>query len=135
MYRGISRIVTHRSAGVVWSLAALGLATALAVTTVQARHKEDFLRGRIAALASHDASQLQAELVSCRATVRSYAAAVTASAPRGAIQPGAATKVSAARQDPRDVAAQLAGTPPAGFDVCARMESADQAVLKALDRR
>lgn len=135
MFRGIARIFMHKGAGVVWSLVALGLATALAATTLQARRKEDFLRGRIAALATHDASQLQAELVSCRATVRSYAAAMSASAPRGEAQPGQTTRIKATREDPQGLAAQLADTPPAGFDVCARMESADQAVLKALDRR
>jgi hypothetical protein len=131
---GISRIVTHRAAGVAWSLAALGLAVALVVTTVQARHNEAFLRGRIAALATHDASQMQAELISCRTTVRSYAAAMSASAPRSEVQPGHTTKVAAPRGTPAEMAAQLAGNAPAGFDVCARMESADQAVLKALER-
>jgi hypothetical protein len=135
MYRGIVRIFVHRGAGVVWSLVALGLATTLAVTTLQARRKEDFLRGRIAALATHDASQLQAELVSCRTTVRSYAAAMSASTPRGEAQPGQTTRIKATREDPQVMAAELAGTPPVGFDVCARMESADQAVLKTLDRR
>jgi hypothetical protein len=130
MLRGIARIFTHRYAGALWSLAAVSLATALAVTTVQAHRKEDFLRGRIAALATHDASQLQAELVSCRATVNSYAAAATVSG-----QPGRATRVKDVHGDPARVAADLARTSPAGFDVCARMESADRAVLKALDRR
>jgi hypothetical protein len=132
MFRGISRVVTHRWAGAAWSLAAVGLAAALAVTTVHAHRKEDFLRGRIAALATHDASQVQAELVSCRATVRSYAAA--ASAPSGEARPGQATRIKAMRGDPAGLAAELADNSPVGFDVCARMESADRAVLKALDR-
>jgi hypothetical protein len=135
MFRGIARIFMHKGAGVVWSLVALGLATALAATTLQARRKEDFLRGRIAALATHDASQLQAELVSCRATVRSYAVAMSASTSRDEGEPGRTTRIKATRQDPQSLAAELAGTRPVGFDVCARMESADQAVLKALDHR
>jgi hypothetical protein len=135
MLRGISRIVTHGSAGLGWSLVAVGLATALVVTNVQSHRKEDFLRGRIAALASHDASQLQAQLVSCHATVRSYAAAMSVSGPRGEAQPARTTQVKATRGDPASLAAELADNSPAGFDVCARMESADQAVLKALDRR
>ncbi|MDB5419474.1 MAG: hypothetical protein JWP50_2893 [Phenylobacterium sp.] len=135
MLRGIARIFMDKGAGVVWSLVALGLATTLAATTLKSHHKEDFLRGRIAALATHDASQLQAELVSCRATVRSYAAAMSASTSRGEPQPGRTTQIKATREDPQGLAAELAGTPPVGFDVCARMESADQAVLKALDRR
>jgi len=137
MFGGITRIFTHRAAGPVWSVAALALAVALGVTQLQAQRKEAFLRGRIAALATHDASQLQAELVSCRATVRSYAAAVSASGARQDLRLDAprATEVRNTRQDPAHVAADLARNAPAGFDVCARMESADQAVLKALDRR
>lgn len=134
MWRGLARIFTHKAAGPVWSVVALALAATLGLTQMQAEQRESFLRGRIAALATHDASQLQAELVSCRATVRSYAAAVSASAPREP-QPGEATRVRSTRGDAAQVAADLARNAPAGFDVCARMESADQAVLKALDRR
>jgi len=101
------------------------------VTSLEARRKEEFLRGRIAALATQDASQLQAELVSCRATVRSYANAIAASAPHGERQGRGAGKSGTT---PTELAAELAANPPAGFDVCARMESADQAVLKALSR-
>lgn len=128
----LPRIFSHRAAGPLWCGVALVLAVTLGLTSLQAHRKEAFLRGRIAALASHDASQLQAELVSCRATVHSYAAAMTASGPRGPAMPGQTTQVHAT---PGEVAEQLASTSPAGFDVCARMESADQAVLKALDRR
>jgi len=132
MVGGLPRILSHRAAGLLWCAVALVLAIALGLTSLEARRKEEFLRGRIAALASHDASQLQAELVSCRATVRSYAAAMSASGPRGPVEPGQTTPV---RTTPGQLAQQLAANPPAGFDVCARMESADQAVLKALDRR
>ena len=125
---GITRIFSHRAAGPLWCALAVVLACALAVTSLQARRKEEFLRGRIAALATHDASQLQAELVSCRATVRSYAAAMSASAPRN--EPGTGTTKVAS--SPGQVAAALAANPPAGFDVCARMESADAAVLSTL---
>jgi len=137
MFRGITRIFTHKAAGAVWSVAAMALAVALGVTQLQAQRKEAFLRGRIATLATHDASQLQAELVSCRATVRSYAGAVSTSGARGDLRLDAprATEVGNKRQDPAHLAADLARNAPAGFDVCARMESADQAVLKALDRR
>jgi hypothetical protein len=86
-------------------------------------------------LATRDASQLQAELASCRANVRSYATALAASASKPGSAPGRATSVTSARDDAGLVAAELAGVPPAGFDVCARMESADAAVLRALDRR
>jgi hypothetical protein len=133
MYRGVARILSHRATGWVGCAAALGLAGAFGLTTVQAHRDEAFLRGRIAALASHDGAQTEAELVSCRATVRSYAAAVAASA-REAERPRT-VHVNTTRQDPQSIAAELAGTPPAGVDVCARMESADEAVLKTLDHR
>ena len=135
MLRGIARIFTHRSAGLAWCLIAVAFAGAFVESRLQARQKEEFLRGRIAALASHDATQLEAQLVSCRATVRSYSAQASEGPTRGAARPGETTAIKAVRGDPGAVAAQLAGTPPAGFDVCARMESADRAVLSALDRR
>lgn len=135
MLRGIARIFTHRAAGAAWCLAALSLGAALVLTNLQARQKEDFLRGRISALASHDATRLEAELVSCRATVRTYGAALSASSAHAETQPGKTTRVSDHQTDPDKLAADLTRNSPAGFDVCARMESADQAVLKALGRR
>lgn len=135
MIRGISRIVTHRSAGVIWSLTAIGLAAALAATSLAAHRKEDFLRGRIAALASRDASPVRAELVSCQASLRAYGDAAAVSAPRRTPRPGEAMRVKETEGDPAGVAAELANTSPVGLDSCARMESADQAVLKSLDPR
>lgn len=129
MLRGIARIVGHRLAGWTCAAVAAGLAIALAVSGAQTRRETDFLKGRIAALATHDAGQLQAELVSCRATSRAYAAALSASAPRA--ETGHQPKIVSANA----AAAELVGNPPAGFDVCARMESADRAVLNTLDRR
>lgn len=134
MLRGITRIVTHRVAGPLWCLVAVALAVTLGISRRNADSKEAFLRGRIAALAAHDASQLQAELVSCRATVRSYAAAVSVSGSRAETGP-LTTPVKVAGGDAARMAADLARNAPAGFDVCARMESADQAVLRTLDRR
>ena len=129
MMRGIARILGHRLAGWTCAAAATGLAVALAVTGAQTRRDVEFLKGRIAALATHDAGQLQAELTSCRATSRAYAAALSASAPRAeTVHPARILSANAA-------AAELVGNPPAGLDVCARMESADRAVLNTLDRR
>jgi hypothetical protein len=131
MFGRIGRVISHRRAGPVASVAALVLAGALAASVVRAHEEEAFLRTRIAALAAHDASQLQAELVSCRATVNDYAA--RAAAARSAL--AAAPRVAAARGDRNKLAAELVSTPPAGIDVCARMESADQAVMKTLESR
>lgn len=135
MQSAVTRIFTHRAAGTVWSLIAVVLAIALAVTNEHARRKEDFLRGRIAALAAQDSTKLQGELVSCRASVRTYEAQLTAAGAEARAQPGHATPVRSARHDPDQAAAELANTSPAGFDVCARMESADRAVMKTLSRR
>ena len=133
MLRGIARIVGHRSAG--WSCAAvaIGLAGALAMNAAETRRDDALLRSRISAMATRDASQLQAELVSCHATNHAYAAALAASAPRGA---GGAPQTTRIKTEGRDaMAAGLVNHPPAGFDVCARMESADQAVLSTLNHR
>ncbi|THD80984.1 MAG: hypothetical protein E7812_06155 [Phenylobacterium sp.] len=132
MLRGIARIVSHRTAGWAFAAATVGLAVALAVTTAETRRDEQLLRNRIAALATHDASQLQAQLGSCHASNRAYAAALSAAAPRAGDTPHT-MRVKAVGGDA--TAASLVSNPPAGFDVCARMESADQAVLKTLDRR
>jgi len=129
MLRGIARILGHRLAGWTCAAAACGLAVALAASADQSRRDAEFLRGRIAALASHDGGQLQAELASCRATSRAYAAALSASAPRAA--DARRPKLVSANA----AAAELVSNPPAGLDVCARMESADRAVLNTLDRR
>jgi hypothetical protein len=129
MLRGIARILGHRLAGWTCAAALAGLAVALAVSGAHTRRDAEFLKGRIAALATHDAGQLQAELTSCRATSRAYAAALSASAPR-AEGPRRPKLVSA-----NAAADELVANPPAGLDVCARMESADRAVLSSLDRR
>lgn len=130
MFRGIVQTLTNRRAGPVASLAALALAIALAVTTTQAQKEQDFLRARIAALAAQDASQVQTELASCRAAVRTYAAAAADAGARQEPQ-----QAAAGSRKPSELAAELVRTPPAGFDVCARMESADQAVLRSLEPR
>lgn|SRR5512143_1018131 len=134
MFGGFSRAITHPRAGPAAILVAIGLAGALTGSLVRSHQEEAFLKARIAALAARDASQIEAELVSCRATVKSYAAqaAATAAQPVGA---PAGVEIAAAGGDRKRLAAALATTPPAGFDVCARMESADQAVMKALDRK
>lgn len=129
MLRGIARLLGHRLAGWTCAAAATGLAVALAVSAAQTRRDAEFLRGRIAALATRDAGHLQGELASCRATSRAYAAALSASAPRAA--DGRRPKLVSGNA----AAAELVSNPPAGIDVCARMESADRAVLSSLERR
>lgn len=132
MLQGASRLITHPRAGIVASLVALTFAGALAGALVRAHQQETFLKGRIAALAAHDVSQLQAELVSCRASVRTYAAQVAATRQ---LASGPEVRLPRSVGDRRHAAQELVARPPAGFDVCARMESADDAVMKTLDRR
>ena len=122
MTGAITRVLSHRAAAPAASLVAAVLAVALIAVTLQSRQEEAFLRQRIQAMSTQDASQLQAQLVSCRATVKTFGQALAASRPR-------TTQISDGRQE---TAADLVTHPPAGFDVCARMESADQAVLKSL---
>ena len=121
MSSALSRVFSHSAAAPVASAIALVLALTLGVTLMQSRQEETFLRQRIVALSTHDASDLQAQLVSCRATVKTFGQALAATHAR-------TTQVSTGRM----TAAQLVDHPPAGFDVCARMESADQAVLNSL---
>ncbi|HSV03415.1 MAG TPA: hypothetical protein VLI41_09435 [Phenylobacterium sp.] len=132
MLRGLSRLITRPAAGPVASLAAIALAGALVGSLVNAHQEQRFLKARIAALATQDASELQAELISCRATARSYEAQVAVAGPAPADPRWQAARTPAGR---RRIAADLVTRPPAGIDLCARMESADQAVMKALDRK
>jgi hypothetical protein len=121
MPSAISRVFSHRVAAPLASLLAVVLAVALALTIGQARQEEAFLKQRIVALSAQDTSQLQAQLTSCRATVKTFGQAL-------AVTHARTTQVS----NGHVTAADLVGNPPAGFDVCARMESADQAVLNSL---
>ena len=132
MLRGVSRLITRPAAGPIASLAAIALAGALAGSLVKAHEEERFLKARIAALATRDASALQGELVSCGAAPRSYGDQAAAARPAlGAVGPRAVRNPTGRRE----LAAELVARPPAGIDLCARMESADQAVMKALDRK
>ena len=121
MSSAFSRVFSHRATAPTASVIALALAVTLGVTFAQSRQEEAFLRQRIVALSTHDTSDLQAQLVSCRATVKTFGQALAATHSR-------TTQVSTGHV----TASELVDHPPAGFDVCARMESADQAVLNSL---
>jgi len=102
MMRAISRAFSHPRTGAIASLAAVALAGALAGTMVKADRQERFLKARIAALAAHDASALQSELISCRATVRSYSAqSAPAQRPRAARELAAGSPRSLSTPRPR----------------------------------
>ena len=92
------------------------LGVALMATSISAGRTEAGLRARIASLTEVNTRlgvYWQARLRSCE----SAAAGGTGEAP--------------GKGSPEDRARRLARA-PAGFDVCARMESADQAVLRTL---
>jgi hypothetical protein len=124
MLAHLSRALTSRQAGPSASALAIVLAAALAVSTGQAAHRQSQLKIRLAALAAHNEQASlywRAQLTSCR-----IAAATPPAAPQEAI-----TRVAVPVSGDA-VAARLANQGPAGFDVCARMEAADQAVLASL---
>lgn len=104
-----------RSAAMAAGFLSLFLAGALAVTWTSARKTEARLTSRIA--------ELSRELAEARTLQAACAAPGEARAPVIAV---------ADTKNPTHLAERLASEPPAGFDVCARMESADQAVLSTL---
>jgi hypothetical protein len=88
-------------------------------TAVTAEHNEVMLKRRISALMAENLRNglaLHARLAACE----------------GGPADLARNRVSIAALTPEQRAQRLAGTEPQGFDVCARMESADRAVLETL---
>jgi hypothetical protein len=110
---------TSPLAGPVGFLLAIAMCALLVVTTTMARQNEAILRARIAALSAENVKTgmvLHARLAACEGAPADLARAREANA-----NTSAETR-----------AQRLAGSGPAGFDVCARMESADRAVLETL---
>jgi hypothetical protein len=121
------RAFTNPAAGPVASAVAVALAALLAASWMGAAHREARLHAQVSALAARNEQAgiyWRAQLSSCRAEAAQPAAA------HGVAQQGAITRASSAGGD--EVADRLASQGPAGFDVCARMEAADQAVLASL---
>jgi len=110
---------TSPVAGPVGFLLAIAMCALLVVTTTMARQNEAVLRARIAALSAENLKTgmvLHARLAACEGAPADLARAREANA----------------NISPETRAQRLAGRGPAGFDVCARMESADRAVLETL---
>lgn len=123
MLAPFSKALTSRAAGPAASALALVLAGLLAVSWTLAGRRESELKAQVAALAGRSEQAnlyWRAQLATCRAEV------ATPAPPQGRI-----TRVAAAESGDAE-AARLASQGPAGFDVCARMEAADQAVLASL---
>jgi hypothetical protein len=113
MLSSVIRVLTGRTAAVLAMLAALALAVALGSVWTAAGRNEARLETRIAAL--HE------QLARSVALQKAEAAACQVAAEQKRVAAGAAG----------DPTARLLQAPE-GFDVCARMESADAAVLGSL---
>ncbi|MDB5475513.1 MAG: hypothetical protein JWP49_1024 [Phenylobacterium sp.] len=122
MIAPLTKALTSPAAGPAASAVAVALAGLLAASWIGGAHREARLQAQVGALAARNeqaGTYWRAQLSSCRAE------AATPAPPQGAI-----TRASSERGD--EVADRLATQGPAGFDVCARMEAADQAVLASL---
>lgn len=118
MFRRFFLAFTHPVAGPVGFGLAVVMCGLLVATSLTATRTEATLRARIAQLAAQDArtgALLRARLVSCQTSL-----------------PGPAGQDRLTNASVEARAQRLAGREPQGFDVCARMESADRAVLETL---
>jgi hypothetical protein len=124
MPASLVQALTSRAAGPVAAAVAVLLAAALGVTWASAAHSRAELQARIAALQD----QIARPDVTWTAAPAEAAPGVQPVALVGPLPPP-----PPARPGPRGAAERLLKTAPTGFDACARMESADAAVLAALE--
>lgn len=116
--RGVMGAVMGRAGAVGFLVLSIALGIALIASLVAAKHERDGLQDRIAELTQQsERSQAlwKAQLSACHA----------ASGPTRTIQAGGPRAGDEAER-------RLLAQGPEGIDVCARMESADQAVLSTL---
>jgi hypothetical protein len=119
MIRTLLQAFTSPVAGPVGFVLALAMCALLVVTTVVAQQNEAVLRARIAVLTAENVKNgmvLHARLAACE----------------GGPADLARNRVTNANATTDERAQRLTGREPVGFDVCARMESADRAVLESL---
>ncbi len=119
MLRTFVQAFTSPAAGPVGFALALILCGLLVATATTAHHNEQALLRRISALTAENQRNgiaLHARLAACE----------------GGPADLARSRAASANLTPEQLAQQLAGREPQGFDVCARMESADRAVLETL---
>ncbi|RAK58725.1 hypothetical protein DJ021_02365 [Phenylobacterium hankyongense] len=122
MLARIRQALTSRTAGPLATTVAVVLAVLLAASMTSAWRTEEVLNARVAKLVGQlndSGSYWRARAVSCEAVA-------------GGQRGSGAIRVAAGKEGDDAAAARLAKEPPAGFDVCARMESADAAVLSTL---
>jgi hypothetical protein len=119
MLRTLLQAFTSPVAGPVGFVLALALCGMLLVTTISAERNELNLQAKIAALTAENQRNglaLHARLAACE----------------GGPADVARNRATNANLTPEERAQRLANKEPVGFDVCARMESADRAVLETL---
>jgi len=119
MFRTVFQAFTSPVAGPAGFGLALVMLAMLASTVISANQNEAALRSRIAALTmqnQRNALALHARLAACE----------------GGPADLARRRLTDADMTPEERAQRLAANEPVGFDVCARMESADRAVLETL---
>jgi hypothetical protein len=119
MLRTMLQAFTSPAAGPVGFAVALVMCALLIASTVAAERNEAALRARIATLTAENLRNgvaLHARLAACE----------------GGPADLARTRAANAALSPEERARRLAAREPQGFDVCARMESADRAVLETL---
>ena len=118
MLRTFVQAFTSPVAGPVGFALAVAMCAMLAVTAIAAERNEASMRTRIEALTAENQRNgiaLHARLAACE----------------GGPADLARNRATNASLSPEERAQRLTGE-PAGFDVCARMESADRAVLETL---
>ena len=128
MRPSILKALRRRPVGPAATLAAVLLTVAYVASSLHAAKTEARLKAEVAALAARNEQadlHWQAKLSACREAGATPAPVAAAHPPTD----GRLTRV-AEGDDP--VAERLANQGPAGFDVCARMEAADAAVLASL---
>jgi len=121
----VTKALTRPAAGPIATSAALVLTAVLAASLARAGQTEGELKAQVAALAAAARANSVAwrtQLDSCRSELAQAKPPMTT----------AVTRVAGGEEA---VAERLASQGPAGFDVCARMEAADRAVLASLDAK
>jgi hypothetical protein len=119
MLRTLLQAFTSPIAGPAGFALALAMFGLLFATTISAERNEAMLRGRIATLTAENQRNglaLHARLAACE----------------GGPADVARDRLTNTNMTPEQRAQRLAANEPVGFDVCARMESADRAVLETL---
>jgi hypothetical protein len=119
MLRSLLQAFTSPVAGPMGFAVAIVMCALLIASTTESQHNEAILRARIVTLTAENQRNgvaLHARLAACE----------------GGPADLARSRAASALLTPEQRAQHLAANGPQGFDVCARMESADRAVLETL---